>query len=165
MDEVDYVATRVGFCSATGLLSGAAFSALRGLPRRATSIKVCASWTLVATAVFSTERIGYLLFKMPLGGVDSGENDHPSNNRRLLLTSHAFAGITGGGLLGYLYQRQPLRGTVVFTPLMIGVGLGELYWSDQKAKRWSQLDIDNQQPPDDNDENAALTSDSAPETQ
>ena len=144
LDEVDHVSSRVGLCSAIGLVSGAAYSAYRGLPRRATSIKVCISWTLVGTALFTTERIGHVLFQGPItgGGSGSGSSSGGSTdgmNRRLVLTSHAFSGISGGGVLGYLYQRQPVRGMVVFTPIMLGVGFLELYSNDLKVKRWSQL--------------------------
>ena len=138
MDEVDHVSSRVGLCSAIGLVSGAAYSAYKGLPRRATSIKVCISWTLVGTALFTTERIGHVFFQRTITG-SSGGGTGNGMNRRVVLTSHAFSGISGGGILGYLYQRQPVRGMVVFTPIMLGVGFLELYWNDLKVNRWSKL--------------------------
>ena len=152
MDEVDHVSSRVGLCSAIGLVSGAAYSAFRGLPRRATSIKVCISWTLVGTALFTTERIGHVLFQGPITGGGGGGTSN-STNRRLVLTSHAFSGISGGAILGYLFQRQPVRGMVVFTPIMLGVGFLELYWNDKKSKRWSELqEIENDEEDEHEDE-------------
>lgn len=128
MDDLDRVAHRVSLCALTGLSAGSAYATLTGLPLRSTSIKVSGSCAIVATAMFGAERIAYVALK---NQIDS--------ERQLVLTSHAFAGLMGGGLNGYMYQKKPLRGMFFFLPAMMGVGLIELAWERQRQARIQKL--------------------------
>jgi hypothetical protein len=128
MNEIDKVAHRVGVCTITGFFGGAAYGTYKGFPRRATALKVAASCAIVATSLFGTERIGNLLLR-----------DHIPGDRRLTLTSYAFAGIVGGGLNGYLYQRKPLRGMFWGIPVMLGVAFLELEFQRRKQNRIQEL--------------------------
>jgi F0F1-type ATP synthase assembly protein I len=57
----------------------------------------------------------------------------------VLLSSHAVAGIVGGGLNGYLYHYQikPWRGIIVFFPFMMGVA--GIEWTFIRAKQQKQI--------------------------
>lgn len=129
MEQVDRVASRVSLCAVTGLFGGATFATFKGLPRRSTSLKVAGSFALVSTALFGIERVAYYVAMD--GQMESG--------RRKILTSHAFAGVFGGGLNGYLYQKKPLRGMFYFIPLMMGVAFLELKWEGKKQQRLQNL--------------------------
>ena len=128
MDHVDHAAARVSLATIIGMMGGSALATLRGYPLRATTFRTAFSCTLVATTMFGMERLGYVAFQDQIW----------DNPRRLLLTSHAFSGIFGGGLNGYLFQQRPLRGMVFFFPLMMGIGLVEVAWDQQKKLRQAE---------------------------
>jgi hypothetical protein len=128
MNEIDRIANRVGVCTITGFFGGAAYATYRGSSRRSAALKTAASCAIVATGFFGTERIGNILLR---GHVDS--------ERRLILTSHAFAGVAGGGLNGYLYQQKPLRGMFWGIPVMVGVAVLELEFQRMKQNRMQEL--------------------------
>jgi hypothetical protein len=128
MEHVDRVAARVSLGALTGLFGGAVYATLKGFPRRATSLKVAGSFALVGTALFGLERIAYVAMQ-----------DQMESERRLILTSHAFAGVFGGGLNGHLYQKKPLRGMFYFIPIMIGIAFLELGWEEKKQQRLKTL--------------------------
>ena len=128
MEHLDRVTHRVSLCALTGLVGGVTFATYKGLPLQATSIKVAGSCAIVGTALFGAERLAYVALK---GQID--------NERRLTLTSHAFSGLFGGGLNGYLYQKKPLRGMFFFLPLMMGVGFLELAWEWNRQDRIQEL--------------------------
>ena len=124
MDHVDRVASRVSLCAIVGLGGGSFLAAFRGYPLQSTAIKVASSCAIVATSLFASERVAYVVLKHEL-----------ENERRLVLTSHAFAGVMGGGLNGYLYHRQPVRGMFVFVPIMVGVSFLEMEWQRRRQAR------------------------------
>jgi hypothetical protein len=128
MDHLDRVAHRVSLCALTGFAAGTAYATFTGLPLRSTSIKIAGSCAIVATSLFGAERLAYAAMK---GQIDS--------ERRLVLTSHAFSGLMGGGLNGYLYQKKPLRGMFFFLPTMMIVGFLELAWEQQRRTRIKEL--------------------------
>ena len=70
---------------------------------------------MAGVALFGTERLGYLV----LQDIDS------IAQRQKLLISHTFAGLSGGSLLGTIYQNRPLNGMALCVPLMVLVGFGE----------------------------------------
>lgn len=128
MEHVDRTASRVATSSFVGFAGGVAYATLRGYPVGPTSFRVGASFALVATSLFGTERIAYVAFK-----------DYTQSERQLVLTSHAFSGVVGGGLNGYLYQKKPLRGMFYFVPFMLGVGFLELEFQRRKKLRQEAL--------------------------
>ena len=128
MDEIDYVANRVGAFSLTGFLGGAAYATFKGFPRRATALKAAASCAIVATSLFGAERLANVAMK-----------DQIKEENRLLLSSYAFGGIFGGSLNGLLYQNQPIRGMVVFTPFMLGIAFIELEMKRRRQMRVEEL--------------------------
>jgi hypothetical protein len=131
MEHVDRVASRVSLGALVGFFSGAAYAIFRGFPLRATSLKVAGSFAMVGTALFGLERVAYAALE-----------DQLQSERRLLLTSHAFAGVMGGGLNGYLYQRKPLRGMFCFIPVMLGFGFLELGLEQKKQERLRTLALE-----------------------
>eukprot|EP00934_Nitzschia_sp_Nitz4_P008860 Nitzschia sp. Nitz4//scaffold170_size48074//3431//3859//NITZ4_007099-RA/size48074-exonerate_protein2genome-gene-0.0-mRNA-1//1//CDS//3329538622//8850//frame0 len=125
MNEVDRVSSRVTGCALLGFVGGMIYSTYRGYPLRATSLRSGLSCAIVGTALFGAERLGYVAMKDLI--VD--------NEQQLVLTSHAFSGVFGGGLNGYLYQKKPLRGMFFCVPLMLGVGAAELAWEQKKLEK------------------------------
>jgi hypothetical protein len=134
MEHVDRVAARVFYGALTGFVGGAAYATLKGLPLRATSLKVAGSFALVGTALFGMEQVAYAALKGKL-----------ESERQLHLTTHAFAGVAGGGLNGYLYQRKPLRGMFCFVPVMIGIAVLEIQWEKNKQERVRTLLVEEQE--------------------
>ena len=135
MEHIDHTSARVTLSALLGLVGGSGYATLTGLPLRSTSIKVAGSFAIAGTALFSMERIAFLAFEQSLGG----EEQH----RRLLLTSHAFSGVAGGALNGYLYQRKPIQGMVLFVPIMMGTALLELSFQRRKLERSRLLEEKN----------------------
>lgn len=128
MDEIDYVANRVGAFSLTGFLGGAAYATFKGFPRRATALKAAASCAIVAASLFGAERLANVAMR-----------DQIKEENRLLLSSYAFGGIFGGSLNGLLYQNQPIRGMVVFAPFMLGIGIIEVEMKRRRQMRVEEL--------------------------
>ena len=128
MEHVDHAAARVSLGALTGLIGGMSYATFKGLPFRSTSLKVAGSLALVGTSLFGAERLAFVSME---GQIE--------NERRRVLTSHAFAGVFGGGLNGYLYQKKPLRGMFYFIPIMMGFGFLELAWEQKKLKRIQAL--------------------------
>ena len=124
MEHVDRAAARVASSAFFGLAGGVAYATLRGYPVPPTSMRIGASFALVSTSLFGSERVAYVLFQ-----------EHTKSERQLLLTSHAFSGVVGGGLNGYLYQKKPLRGMFYFVPIMLGIGFCELEFQRRKRLR------------------------------
>lgn len=128
MEYLDRVANRVSLSALTGFVAGSAYATFTGLPLRATSIKVAGSCAIVGTALFGAERLAYVAMK-----------DQIDSERRLVLTSHSFSGLMGGGLNGYLYHKKPLRGMFFFLPTMMVVGFLELAWEQQRQARIQEV--------------------------
>ena len=124
MDQVDRVSHRVSLCAVTGFLGGLSYATFKGFPQRTTALKAAGSCAIVGTALFGAERIAYVALQPQI-----------QNERRLVATSHAFAGVIGGGLGGYLYQKKPLRGMFVFLPVMLTVAYLELAWDEKRKAR------------------------------
>eukprot|EP00531_Pseudo-nitzschia_arenysensis_P019908 CAMPEP_0116126348 /NCGR_PEP_ID=MMETSP0329-20121206/6287_1 /TAXON_ID=697910 /ORGANISM="Pseudo-nitzschia arenysensis, Strain B593" /LENGTH=134 /DNA_ID=CAMNT_0003620431 /DNA_START=15 /DNA_END=419 /DNA_ORIENTATION=+ len=128
MDEIDYVASRVGAFALSGFFGGAAYATLKGFPRRATALKAAASCAIVGTSLFGAERLANMMMR-----------DQIKESSRLNLSSYAFGGVFGGALNGLLYQNQPIRGMVVFAPFMLGIGMIELEIKRRRQLRVEQL--------------------------
>jgi hypothetical protein len=128
MEEVDYVAARVSFSAVLGLLGGATFATWKGRSLRGTSIKVAASCAIVSTALFCTERLAHVVLrKIQLFLVEK----EPQRT----FASHAVAGVAGGALNGQLYIKSPVRGMILFVPVMMGVAVAEMEWEKEKLRR------------------------------
>jgi hypothetical protein len=128
MEHVDHVAARVSICALTGLGFGTIYSTWKGFPLRSTSFKIAGSFAMVGTALLGLERIGYAALEKQIQG-----------ERRLLLTSHSFAGITGGALNGYLFHKKPLQGMFYFVPVMMGVAFLEMMLEEKRQERLQEL--------------------------
>lgn len=98
-----------------GAVVGGASATLKGFPLGRTSMLTAMSCSMAGVALFGTERLGYLV----LQDIDS------IAQRQKLLISHTFAGLSGGSLLGTIYQNRPLNGMALCVPLMVLVGFGE----------------------------------------
>jgi len=128
MEEVDYVANHVGVLTLSGFFSGAAYATYKGFSRRQTALKVAASCTLVGTSLFGAERLANIFLR-----------ERIKSDQRLTLSSYTFGGVFGGGLNGFLYQKQPIRGMIIFVPFMLGMGMIELELKRKKQKRIEEL--------------------------
>ena len=128
MEEVDYVADRVVSLGLSGFFGGAAYATVKGFPRRAMALKAGSSCAMVGTSLFTAERIA-----------NRAMRDDIKDERRLQLSSYAFGGVFGGALNGFLYQRQPIRGIVVFVPFMLGIGMIELEIKRMRLRRIDEL--------------------------
>lgn len=133
MDEFDYVANRVGIFAVSGFFSGAAYAAFKGFPRRQIALRVAASCGCCATTLFASERLANVSLREFIG------TDINKNDTRLTLSSYAFGGVCGGSLNGFLYQKQPVRGMIVFVPVMVGIGMLELEFKRRKQKRKEEI--------------------------
>lgn len=128
MDEIDYVANRVGILSLSGFFGGAAYATFKGFPRRATALKVAASCAIVGTSLFTAERFA-----------NAAMREHIKEENRLCLSSYAFGGVFGGALNGFLYQNKPIRGMAIFSPFMLGIGILELEVKRRRQKRCEEI--------------------------
>lgn len=133
MEHVDHVAARVSFSAVAGLGLGTMYSTLKGFPLQSTALKVASSMAMVGTVVFGMERIGYVAMK---GQIEQ--------ERRLLLTSHAFSGVAGGALNGYLFHKKPRQGMFYFVPAMMGVAMLEMYWANRREERIRELMLESE---------------------
>ena len=131
MNEIDHVAARVSLSALSGLAGGSIYASWKGLPLRSTSFKIASSFAIVGTALFGLERIGYVTLQNQMEG-----------ERRKLLTSHSFAGVTGGALNGYLYHKKPLQGMFYFVPLMLGIAFAELTWEKTRQDRLQEISME-----------------------
>lgn len=138
MDDIDYVANHVGAFCLTGLFSGAAYAKFKAFPTRRISLRAGASCACVATTLFVFERIANISLRKESDANDSRISCNDVDIRTTL-SSHAFGGAFGGGLNGYLYHKQPIRGMVLFTPLMLCLGAMKLEYKRRKQKRESEL--------------------------
>ena len=128
MDEIDYVANRVGSMALSGFFCGSVYATYKGFPRRATALKVAASCAIVGTTLFTAERLANIAMR-----------EHIYDSRQLHLSSYAFGGVFGGSLNGLLYQNKPARGMLVFTPIMVGIGTLELEAKRIREERFNEI--------------------------
>ena len=133
MDQVDHVANRVTFWALMGGIGGLGYATWKGFPKPKTILTTATSCAMVATSLFGAERLAYLLVR------DQFEN---ASERQLVLTTHSIAGVMGGALNGYLFQKQALRGVVFCVPVMIGYGFIEMAWQRHLASRIQELKED-----------------------
>ncbi|KAG7370397.1 hypothetical protein IV203_028143 [Nitzschia inconspicua] len=143
LKEFDHVANRVGICTLFGFFGGAAYGTLKGFRRRSTALKAASSCAIVATSVFGMERIAAVALRQQQQQSDTTTIQHDDSSR-WTLSSHAFAGVAGGALNGYLYQKKPLRGMFYFVPIMLCVAGMELEWKHRKELRTAQVQLEQQ---------------------
>ncbi|KAL3783069.1 hypothetical protein HJC23_012106 [Cyclotella cryptica] len=149
LSVLDHLAARVTASATTGFGCGAAYATYKGYPIAKTSLSAAVSCALISTACFGVERIAYGILRRsdqfvtgfsgnrPVDGTDSARESKPSPN--LLYGSHALGGLVGGGLVGILYQGAPLKGSILFTPIMLGISQLEISLEKYKAERIQQL--------------------------
>lgn len=133
MDEVDRVAGRVSLAALSGLLGGAALATYKGHPLPKTSVFMAVSCALVGTACFGFERLSNVTLRQ---FVDANDDQ---SEKRLFYGSHALGGMIGGGITGALFQRRPIPGMMLCTPIMIGVAFAEQKFEEERQKRLRQL--------------------------
>ncbi|VEU44570.1 unnamed protein product [Pseudo-nitzschia multistriata] len=139
MDDVDHAAQRVGAMTLAGFLGGAAHAAFKGFPRRAAALGAASSCALVGTSLFALERVASVAMRENNRNDKSDEELDARDDWRSTLSSHAFGGVFGGALNGYLYHRQPLRGMIAFTPFMLFIGMIEVEAKKRKQQRLDEL--------------------------
>lgn len=146
---LDHLAARVTASATAGLGCGAAYATYKGFPIAKTSLSAAVSCSLISTACFGVERIAYGILRRSglfvtetsrtslANETHSARESMPSPN--LLYGSHALGGFLGGGVVGVLYQGSPLRGSILLTPIMLGIGQLEISLEKYKAERIQQL--------------------------
>lgn len=153
---LDHIASRVTASAVTGLGCGAAYSSLKGFPIFKTSVSTAFSFALVSTACFAMERAADTILRQSsilIGdgkSIDSDSNGggeispatQPAVNLGLHYGSHALGGLTGGGVVGFLFQGKPLAGALLMTPMMLAIGKIEASVDEYRTVRLRQIMAD-----------------------
>lgn len=124
MEDVDYVASRAAVAGAIGGISGAALAVFRGHSIQMMATRIAGTWAMAATACIGTQRLTSMSGRHLL--------DVDEKSDAMLVGTHCAGGIFGGGLLGYLYIRKPIRGMIFLTPVMLMVALAEIRFEENK---------------------------------
>ena len=114
-----YMRPRVALAALVGGTGGLTLAVLRGyhIPVRTTGLTAL-SCAASATACFGCERFVDMALTWNLSS--SSLSSQPREGERLRrYASHAMGGMLGGSLLGLLFIRKPVRGALLFTPMMI----------------------------------------------
>mmetsp|Transcript_10523 Transcript_10523/g.18695 ORF Transcript_10523/g.18695 Transcript_10523/m.18695 type:complete len:183 (-) Transcript_10523:238-786(-) len=151
---VDHVSARVTASAATGLGCGAAYATYKGFPLFKTSLSAALSCALVSTACFGMERLAHGVISQSAILID-GKSIPPNPdvhgetsptipvqsgiNQRLHYGSHAFGGILGGSVVGFLFQGKPMAGAFLLLPIMLGIGKLEVSLDEYRTERLQQL--------------------------
>jgi hypothetical protein len=148
MDEIDHVANRVTNAALCGLVIGASIATYRGLPFK-TAFATSASCAICGTAAFGSERIVYNALNMFINPNDNSSDGNSSTSSSSfsasdgrhdrLWISHGIGGMIGGSLCGGIFQRRPMNGALLFTPLMLGVAWIEIRMQKYKEERLAVL--------------------------
>ena len=129
MDEVDRVAGRMSLAALSGLLGGAALATYKGSPLPKTCVSMAMSCAVVGTACFGFERLSNVALRHVVGTNDKG------TKTKALYGSHALGGMVGGGIAGALFQRRPVPGMVLCTPIMVAVAFAEEKFEEKRQER------------------------------
>ena len=121
--DLDHVASRVCVAGIGGVLSGAVVALNRGHIVSKTAHSMGWNWALAAAACLSTQRLALAGFRYQNDGVIT-----PTAT----MVSHGVGGVLGGGILGGLFIQKPLRGVVFAVPMMLGIGMLELKFQEEK---------------------------------
>ena len=132
MEEVDRTAARVAISAMAGLTLGASIAIFKGAPIGRTSMSVSASCALAGTACFGSERVANNAIRL----LSENTSTEPTTRD---FVSHGIGGAVGGGIAGGLFQGRVLSGSLLFTPIMLAVALGELRANECKRERLNQL--------------------------
>lgn len=136
MDEVDRVASRVSLSALIGLVGGAAVATYRGAHVPKASLSTAGSCALLGTVCFGIERLSNVTIKSLSSKDDDNHTNHTTTRR--LYASHALGGLTGGGIAGGIFQRQPLSGMALLTPIMCIVAFSESKLEEKRREKLLQ---------------------------
>ena len=149
---IDHIAARVTASAATGIGCGAAYATYKGFPIFKTSMSAALSCALVSTACFAMERLAHgvltqsaMLMDEKSIPAESDNGTSPSSikptiiNQPLHYGSHAFGGLLGGSVVGFLFQGKPLAGALFLTPIMLGIGRIEVSLDEYRRERLQKL--------------------------
>lgn len=123
MEDFDRVSARVTLAGVMGALAGTVTAMYKGHPMGRTAGLTAASCAMVGTACFATERIADISLRR-------GPLREELGRSGFLMVTHACGGLVGGGILGYLYIRNPIRGAVFFVPVMTVIGYADSLFQD-----------------------------------
>lgn len=165
MQTLDHITYRMTASTTTGVIVGASYSTLRGLPLPQTTISMASSFALASTACFIPERVFYHASFYLVPEIKPGAPEHDdvnagkigdgnsiqriesnfeglgsyiTENSRLVF-SHGLGGILGGSISGGLFKGRPSQGIMLLTPMMLGVAYGELKLQEYKLERIKEL--------------------------
>lgn len=129
-DTCDHISNRmIGWAMAGGLFGGLAALYKGRLVARQAS-RTALSCAMVASTLLTTERLFYHLLRF---------DDEFSR----LLSSHVLSGVSGGSLLGLLYNGKPKVGVYAFAPLMVILGVSEMGFAE--FQKYKQMEFRQQQ--------------------
>ena len=134
MEDVDYVAARTAVAAALGGISGASLAVFRGHSIQMLATRMAGSWAMAATACIGTQRLASVAGRHLF--VDQDEKSDA-----MIVGTHCAGGSFGGGLLGYVYIRKPIRGMVFLTPVMLMVALAEIRFEERKRLDPSTIEV------------------------
>lgn len=139
-DHLDHLTRRVTVSALAGLFLGGSHAIYRGYPAPRASLQVSVSCALAGTACFGIERMAHILLDKLINS-SAGDMDRNDIQKKSLYVSHAVGGVLGGGLLGGIFQRRFISGTLLFTPLMIGAAYSDIQfqnWKQEKIRKMIQ---------------------------
>ena len=127
MEDVDYVAARTAVAALMGGISGASLAIFRGHSVQMMASRMAGSWAMAATACIGAQRMANVA-----GRHIFAESGIDEKSDAMIVGTHCAGGMFGGGLLGYLFIRKPIRGMVFLTPVMLMVSLAEIRYEERK---------------------------------
>ena len=135
MDEVDRVAFRVSMAGLTGCVGGVSLATLKGYPMLQSAFTTATSCAMVGTACFGFERLANVAMRKVVDTRDE------QTKTIVFYASHAIGGMIGGAITSTLFQRRPLPGMILCTPLMLGVAFAELSFEAERQKRLEEMRV------------------------
>ena len=135
--ESQRVGNRMIMIGFAGFLGGGMKAMYTGSPVLRAAGFSGASCCLVGTTCFGSESLAYVALQR-FNQATGAKEEH----KRDLLISHSLGGMCGGGIIGGLFQGRVVRGMLLLTPLMLGVGLAEIKFLELRDERMKELLLD-----------------------
>lgn len=129
-EQIDHLSSRVSISAISGLLLGASHAVFKGHPVPRASLQVSFSCALAATACFGIERVSSTIIN---------NQKYEIEDETSIYLSHAVGGVVGGGLLGGIFQRRFIGGSLLFSPIMIVAAYAEIQFQDWKQEKIRKL--------------------------
>jgi hypothetical protein len=124
-----HISNRVCISSFLAAFNGGIHGMYKGHPAARSAYLSASSTAMCASALFTVERLAAY-------GIAAATGSDPNSREPFfLLQTHAIGGILGGAQAGYTYTQKPLRGVLIFLPLMIGIAGLEMMYGNIKNEK------------------------------